>query len=69
MFNSIYSEKLTQYYNLRRSVLSESAKQHELCYLRRFDYFLNENISGMKITQIFNQEEQKKTEFDRFCHL
>ncbi len=27
--------------------------------------FLNENISGMKITQIFNQEEQKKTEFDR----
>ena len=27
--------------------------------------FLNENISGMKITQIFNLEEQKKTEFDR----
>ena len=46
MFNSIYSEKLTQYYNLRCSVLSESAKKHELCYLRRFDHFLNENISG-----------------------
>lgn len=27
--------------------------------------FLNENISGMKITQIFNQEEQKQKEFDR----
>ena len=26
--------------------------------------FLNENISGMKITQIFNQEERKKKEFD-----
>lgn len=26
--------------------------------------FLNENISGMKITQIFNQEERKKQEFD-----
>ena len=27
--------------------------------------FLNENISGMKITQIFNQEDQKETEFER----
>lgn len=27
--------------------------------------FLNENISGMKITQIFNQEEQKTVEFER----
>lgn len=27
--------------------------------------FLNENISGMKITQIFNQEQQKETEFER----
>lgn len=27
--------------------------------------FLNENISGMKITQIFNQEEQKEKEFNR----
>ena len=27
--------------------------------------FLNENISGMKITQIFNQEERKKNEFNR----
>lgn len=27
--------------------------------------FLNENISGMKITQIFNQEKQKETEFKR----
>lgn len=26
--------------------------------------FLNENISGMKITQIFNQEERKSKEFD-----
>ncbi len=27
--------------------------------------FLNENISGMKITQIFNQEDQKAVEFER----
>lgn len=27
--------------------------------------FLNENISGMKITQIFNQEDQKEQEFNR----
>lgn len=27
--------------------------------------FLNENISGMKITQIFNQEKQKEQEFNR----
>lgn len=27
--------------------------------------FLNENISGMKITQIFNQERQKEEEFDK----
>lgn len=27
--------------------------------------FLNENISGMKITQIFNQEKQKEAEFKR----
>jgi len=27
--------------------------------------FLNENISGMKITQIFNQEKQKEEEFER----
>lgn len=27
--------------------------------------FLNENISGMKITQIFNQEEEKNKEFER----
>ena len=26
--------------------------------------FLNENISGMKITQIFNQQDRKKNEFD-----
>ena len=27
--------------------------------------FLNENISGMKITQIFNQEERKIDEFNK----
>ena len=37
MFNSIYSDKLSQYYELRCGVLSESAQKHELCYLKRFD--------------------------------
>ena len=45
MFNSIYAEKLEMYYELRCSVLSESARKHELCYLRRFDRYLTENVS------------------------
>ena len=40
MFNSIYSDKLSQYYELRCGVLSESAQKHELCYLKRFDNYL-----------------------------
>ena len=44
MFNSVYSGSLTDYYILRKSVLSESARKHELCYLRRFDTYLEKNI-------------------------
>lgn len=44
MFNSIYSDKLSQYYELRCGILSESAQKHELCYLKRFDNYLNEHI-------------------------
>lgn len=40
MFNSIYSEELSQYYTLRSAVLSDSARKHELCYLKRFDAHL-----------------------------
>ena len=40
MFNSIYSDQLSQYYGLRRETLSESAEKHELCYLRRFDSYV-----------------------------
>ena len=36
MFKSIYSNHLSQYYSLRSVTLSDSAKKHELCYLRRF---------------------------------
>ncbi len=43
MFKSIYSEQLSQYYDLRKSVLSESAKVHEVCYLCRFDAYLDKN--------------------------
>lgn len=45
MFSSIYSEQLSQYYSLRCSVLSESGRKHELCYLRRFDNYIKRNIS------------------------
>lgn len=54
MFNSIYSDRLSQYYELRRTVLSESAQKHELCYLRRFDDYLNAYISSPgQITEPF----------------
>ena len=45
MFNSIYAKQLSQYYNLRCSILSESAKKHELCYLRRFDNYIKSRIT------------------------
>ena len=45
MFNSIYAKQLFQYYNLRCSILSESAKKHELCYLRRFDNYIKNRIT------------------------
>ena len=54
MFNSIYSDKLSQYYELRCEVLSESAQKHELCYLKRFDNYLNAHIrSTGQITERF----------------
>ncbi len=44
MFNSIYSEELSQYYELRSITLKTSAIKHELCYLKRFDDFLCSNV-------------------------
>lgn len=44
MFNSIYSNELSQYYTLGSNVLSVSACKHELCYLKRFDAYLCKNI-------------------------
>ena len=37
MFRSIYSDQLSQYYELRSTTLGESARKHELLYLCRFD--------------------------------
>lgn len=45
MFRSMYSEQLLQYYNLRSKVLCECSRKHELCYLRRFDEFLSDNLN------------------------
>ncbi len=45
MFRSMYSEQLAQYYNLRSKELGENSRKHELCYLRRFDEFLTENLN------------------------
>ncbi|MGL4949064.1 MAG: ABC transporter ATP-binding protein, partial [Anaeroplasmataceae bacterium] len=43
-----------------------SRNQHRTVrgHFSNMNAFLSENISGMKITQIFNQEEKKKKEFD-----
>ena len=45
MFDSIYSNELTRYYELRGSTLSDSAKAHELCYLKRFDKYVSNRLS------------------------
>ena len=46
MFKSIYAEQLSQYYNLRSEILSDSAGKHELCYLKRFDSYVYEHLSS-----------------------
>lgn len=46
MFNSIYSAQLLQYYTLRCSVLSDSARKHELCYLKRFDSYIEKHADS-----------------------
>ena len=57
MFDSIYSEQLSQYFVLRRETLSESAGKHELCYLRRFDSYVSEQLdSPGHITEDFINE-------------
>nr|WP_027871772.1 tyrosine-type recombinase/integrase [[Eubacterium] cellulosolvens] len=45
MFKSIYADQLSQYYTLRSKNLSDSAKKHELCYLKRFDKYVYEQLS------------------------
>ena len=49
MFNSIYSDQLSQYYNLRCSVLGESARKHELCYLKRFDSYIEKHADPCEL--------------------
>ena len=44
MFVSKYSAELKQYYELRSAVLSDSARKKELCFLKRFDKYISENI-------------------------
>ena len=44
MFNSIYADHLSRYYSLRSDTLSDSARKHELCYLRRFDAYVAEQL-------------------------
>ena len=49
-------------------IFSRIAKRlfrQERAYLSDLNTFLNENLSGMKLIQIFNQEERKLEEFDK----
>lgn len=46
MFVSIYDKEFSQYYELRSAVLSDSARKHELCYLKRFDRYIADNIKS-----------------------
>ena len=57
MFKSIYSNQLLQYYELRSDNLGDSALKHELCYLRRFDTYIDEHLSSHEgITEEFISE-------------
>ena len=46
MFVSKYDKELSQYYELRSAILSYSARMHELCYLKRFDKYIANNIQS-----------------------
>lgn len=46
MFVSIYDKEFSQYYELRSAVLSDSARKYELCYLKRFDRYIADNINS-----------------------
>jgi hypothetical protein len=57
MFESIYSDHLSQYYSLRSDTLSDSARKHELCYLRRFDAYVAKHLKTYEgITEAFVSE-------------
>ena len=49
-------------YFFRKAISKQFRKERG--YVSDLNGFLNENLSGMKITQIFNQEERKVSEFD-----
>lgn len=49
-------------YIFRKIIVKQFRK--ERTYISDLNTFLNENLSGMKITQIFNQEKRKLQEFD-----
>lgn len=42
MFESAYKNELEQYYNLRCTALSDSARKHELKYLKHFDQYIKD---------------------------
>ena len=44
MFVSRYHSEFELYYELRSAVLSDSARKHELCYLKRFDKYIADNM-------------------------
>lgn len=44
MFVSCFDTEFSQYYELRSEVLSDSSRKHELCYLKRFDEYIADNI-------------------------
>ena len=46
MFVSRYHSEFELYYELRSAVLSDSARKHELCYLKRFDKYIADNIQN-----------------------
>ena len=57
MFRSIYSDQLSQYYELRSATLGDSARKHELLYLRRFDAYVAGRLKSRgEISEAFVNE-------------
>lgn len=61
----IIAVPLVAFFSYLFRYLSKKAYRNVRHEISAMNAFLNENLSGMKITQVFNQEERKENEFNK----